>query len=656
LLVGAVAVATIGGWFAMRSSRVRWVHDKALPEIDALVDAGRVQAALGLVRRSRVLLPADLELQRLEDQLSARVSVRTTPAGSRASVRGYAEDQAAWEVLGSTPLDGVAVPETFLHWRLEKEGYQTAERTGPPRDEQVSLLRADEHPGMVWVTGAPNWLTTGPPAPFGDYLLDKHEVTNEAYRAFLESGGYRAPRYWTEPFARSGKPLSFDEAVAEFRDRTGRPGPSTWELGSYPEGQGDYPVRGVSWYEAAAYCRSVGKTLPTYHHWLNAAGLAALADLVTAVSNFSGEGPAPVGRYKGVGPYGTYDMAGNVKEWCWNEAQGNRYALGGAWDEPTYMYVGTKDARSPWTRGDNLGFRCARYEEPLPAPLTGPVAQTRPRDYATEKPVSDELFETIRGFYSYDPRELNARVESVDDSPKHWRKERVSFDAAYGQERVIANLYLPRNAAPPFQAVVYFPGAGAQYRDSIEKGDFVLVEFLVRSGRAVLCPMYKGTYERRSPAGPQGEKAWRDVNIQWAKDLARSVDYLESREDVDDDRLAYFGFSLGAWFGLVNTAVETRFSASVLLAGGLPLWSAPRETDPVNFVSRVRTPTLVINGREDLLFQVETSVRPMYERLGVSEPQKKLVIIDAGHIPPRLSVIRETLDWLDRHLGPAGVE
>ena len=49
----------------------------------------------------------------------------------------------------------------------------------------------------------------------------------------------------------------------EFVDATGRPGPSTWEAGDYPEGEDDFPVAGVSWYEAAAYAEYVGKVLPT---------------------------------------------------------------------------------------------------------------------------------------------------------------------------------------------------------------------------------------------------------------------------------------------------------------------------------------------------------------------------------------------------------
>jgi dienelactone hydrolase len=217
---------------------------------------------------------------------------------------------------------------------------------------------------------------------------------------------------------------------------------------------------------------------------------------------------------------------------------------------------------------------------------------------------------------------------------------------------VIADLYVPRHRTPPHQAVVYFPGVSALWDDSTDRHDFVLVEFLIRSGRAVLCPMYKGTYERRS-------RKWvldfsRELRIQHFKDLARSVDYLESRDDVDAERLAYVGFSWGASFGLVTTALEERFHASVLLSGGLPERLSPTDLDPFPFVPRVRTPTLMINGREDFAFPLETSVRPTYDLLGVAEPDKELVVIEAGHVPPRLPVIRETLDWLDRYLGPVG--
>jgi formylglycine-generating enzyme required for sulfatase activity len=57
------------------------------------------------------------------------------------------------------------------------------------------------------------------------------------------------------------------------------------------------------------------------------------------LSNFKGKGPAPVGTYQGITRQGVYDMAGNVKEWCFNEVpDGYRIMTGGAWNEPAHMF------------------------------------------------------------------------------------------------------------------------------------------------------------------------------------------------------------------------------------------------------------------------------------------------------------------------------
>jgi len=102
-------------------------------------------------------------------------------------------------------------------------------------------------------------------------------------------------------------------------------------------------------------------------------------------------------------PWGNYDMAGNVKEWIGTEAEsGKRYVLGGAWDEPTYMFI-DPDAQSPFLRAANIGFRCVKYIEPDSIPKVATDAMPSPRrDLTKEKPVSDQIFQAYRGLYSYD--------------------------------------------------------------------------------------------------------------------------------------------------------------------------------------------------------------------------------------------------------------
>ena len=155
-------------------------------------------------------------------------------------------------------------------------------------------------------------------------------MTNRQFKEFVDKGGYQNRQYWREAFVKDGRVLSWEQAMPEFRDATGRPGPSTWEVGNYPPGRDDFPVSGVSWYEAMAYAAFAKKQIPTIHHWYRAAAQGIYSDILS-FSNLAGSGPVRVGSRPAIGPFGTYDMAGNVKEWCLNAAGPRRYILGGGW-------------------------------------------------------------------------------------------------------------------------------------------------------------------------------------------------------------------------------------------------------------------------------------------------------------------------------------
>ncbi len=564
---------------------------------------------------------------------------------------------AGWELIGNSPIENIRIPGGYLRWKITKEGFQTAEGAFSSWLSPVLHLTLDSQgaapPGMVRIPSGRYQFPNAPPVELQDYWLDKCEVTNKQFREFVDQGGYQKRKYWKHPFVKDGRVLSWEQVMAEFRDATGRPGPSTWELGTYPDGRADFPATGVSWYEAAAYAEFAGKSLPTIYHWYKGAVRDGNFSDILRLSNFGGQGPARIGSHQGLGPYGTYDMAGNVKEWCWNQAGSRRYVLGGAWSEPSYMFR-ERDAQSPFERSATCGFRCAKYSAPLPEALTGPV-ENLSRDYAKEKPVADEVFRFYQSIYAYDRTDLKAVVEAVDDSSEQWRKEKIGFNAAYGNERVIAYLFLPRNAAPPYQTVIYFPGSSAFLSRSSEDLAVWRLDFVIRSGRALLYPVYKGTYERRTDfdiSSSLGSNRNRDLIIQWFKDLSRSVDYLETRQDIDRERLAYYGFSTGAALGPVLTALEPRLKASVLLAGGLNFWRRQPEVDPINFAPRARLPVLMLNGRDDFIFPLATSQIPLFRFLGAPEKDKRHVLFDGGHALPRNLVIKEVLDWLDRYLGP----
>ncbi|MBA3296076.1 MAG: SUMF1/EgtB/PvdO family nonheme iron enzyme, partial [Acidobacteria bacterium] len=485
------------------------------------------------------------------------------------------------------------------------------------------------------------------PVELADYWVDKYEVTNRDFRRFVDAGGYRDRKYWTTPFRRGDRVLTFEEAMAGFRDATGRQGPATWELGSYAEGQEDFPVGGISWFEAEAYARFAGKELLTLYHWYFASGVDEIFSDMLRLSQFDSRGPVPIGTREAIGPWGAHDIAGNVKEWGRNESgdTGLRYIVGGGWNESAYRFA-EPEARDPWQRDATFGVRLMKSTAPVPA-ASGRIADVR-GDPASLVPVSDEQFALLRGFYAYDRAPLGARTEAVDDGSPHWRKETVSFAGPAG-ERIPAFFFAPKNATAPYQTIVFFPSSYAREIPSSDALDLVTFEFLVRSGRAVIYPVYEGTFERRKPTSG-GMSGIRDRNVTWAKEVFRTIDYLEQRPDVDASRIGYYSLSLGAFFGPIPVALEPRIKASVFAAGGLR-FNVPPEIQTANFMPRVKTPVLLINGTNDFAVP-PPSRRRFLELLGTPPQHKKLVELEGGHVPvDARRFFREALDWYDRYLG-----
>jgi dienelactone hydrolase len=316
----------------------------------------------------------------------------------------------------------------------------------------------------------------------------------------------------------------------------------------------------------------------------------------------------------------------------------------------------------PFDRSEKNGFRCVRYidEEQIPARAFQPRKRSVGRDFYKEKPVSDEIFQVYKSQFDYDALELNPTIETREES-SDWVRERISFDAAYNSDRVIAYLFLPKNASPPYQTVIYFPGSEATAFNDNEvllKDNAFKYGFIVKNKRALFIPLYKGTGERifdgvgRLHTGRETHQ-YTEFLIQIGKDFKRSMDYLETREDIDVQKVAYFGYSWGGILGSIIPAVEERLKASIVELGGLRTRKMRPEADPINYVTRVKVPTLMLNGKYDTnIFPLENSVRPMFDLLGVSEEHKRLVVYETDHFIPKTELIKETLNWLDKYLGP----
>jgi dipeptidyl aminopeptidase/acylaminoacyl peptidase len=318
---------------------------------------------------------------------------------------------------------------------------------------------------------------------------------------------------------------------------------------------------------------------------------------------------------------------------------------------------------SSFDRSEKNGFRCVFYIDKDRIPENAFQLSTPEvlRDIYMETPVSDEVFDWYKEQFSYDKTDLNARVEMREESSDEWIHEKITFDAAYGNERVITHLFLPKKYAPPYQTVVYFPGGSSQTMKSSENlVDYYeferFISFFITNGRAVMFPIYKGTFERINgiPVFTQWDTRtyeYVDYLTKLVKDFKRSLDYLEIRQDIDLSKLGYYGYSWGGNMGTIIPSVEDRLKVSILSLGGIRQVYFRPEADPINYVTRIKIPTLMLNGKYDTLSHYENSVKPMFDLLGTPEDHKDLKIYETSHFIPRNELIKESLAWLDKYFG-----
>jgi formylglycine-generating enzyme required for sulfatase activity/dienelactone hydrolase len=612
-------------------------------------------------------------------------SIVTDPPGADVFVRRYADPSSEWRLVGQTPIEAARLPlSTAAELRIELSGYETAHlATGVPgfyfgRPEVVTLRPEGEiPPDMVFVPGGDyavriTGFNSATPVHLDPFLIDRYEVTNAQYKEFVDGGGYETEEYWAGlDFVDEDGALSWDEARARMVDATGRAGPAVWEFGDYPEGEGAYPVNGVSWYEAVAYTRFRDKSLPTIYHWSRAAlephnNSTPLASAMLPLANFGGDGPVEVGSTGAMGPHGAFDMAGNVKEWTWNASGEHHWLLGGAWDDEPRMHS-VRFTSPPFDRSSRHGFRGVRYLGDAPSSeLSGPVDLVS-RDYRNAQPVSDEVYEVYRSVMAYVPSELAAETEAVDDPDPNWVREHVTIEAGYEDERLSVYLFLPTEVTPPYEAMVFFTGLGPFQTQplahsseliQISTGRLSMLGDVVRSGRAVVMPVFNGSYERwddfLSQSGEQYLRSMRTRMAEWRSDLGRTIDYLETRDDIRADAIGYFGVSFGASTSLPLLALEERLAAALLLLPGYTYRDMPSEADAINYVPRATLPVLMVGGSYDYVFPVETTQRPLFDQLGTPPEDKRHILYEMGHGAPfpRNQFLRDVLPWLDEYLGP----
>jgi formylglycine-generating enzyme required for sulfatase activity/dienelactone hydrolase len=674
LAVGLVTLSlAIGGWW-YSGNDVRWARGEAIPAIDAFLDNGDPESAFSLAMQVEGVIPKDPQMDDIWRRFSWTTSILSVPVGATVMWRKYDDPDEEWQALGVTPLYDIHVPFGPSVLRLEAPGYlpldrvigggMAISRTLPVQDVPDAGFIAVNPERFVLETHAslPAGMVRVPEGTasiddrsvtFRSFLLGRYEVTNKEFQKFVDAGGYRRQDLWEHEFVDNGETFTFDAAISKFVDSTGRPGPGTWAAGTFPAARDDYPVGGVSWYEAAAYARFVGRELPTIHHWRRAFAIALLAFELPA-SNVNGEAIAAVGEHLGIGWTGTYDMLGNVREWCLNStADGQKVIVGGAWNDAPYLVEESTSTpfRIPaFDRSPTNGFRLAATNDEANVINVTHLAVIDEIPTPLPEPISDEVFAAKLSDFDYDQSPLDAEVEEIIEF-RYWTRQRVTVNTSDGEDRIPIYLYLPKRETSRHQALVYWPGAATQVFESVDSTT-VQLDFVLRNGRAVAMPILKGMYERKLSNRPGWDThTGRDLAIEQVREFRRAIDYLETRSDIESDNLGFAGFSWGGRVGAIVLAVEDRFKVAVLNQAGI---NATDHTDinVVNFLPRVTTPVLHFSGRYDTDFRFETSSKPFYDRLGTPLQDKKHIVEPTGHFVAPAVVSGETLDWLDKYLGP----
>jgi pimeloyl-ACP methyl ester carboxylesterase len=136
--------------------------------------------------------------------------------------------------------------------------------------------------------------------------------------------------------------------------------------------------------------------------------------------------------------------------------------------------------------------------------------------------------------------------------------------------------------------------------------------------------------------------------------VARSLDYLATRSDIDSGKLAYLGDSMGSVEGIIAaTLLQDRLKTAIFLDGGYFLDPPPPGGDHADFAPRMKKPVLMVNGRYDYVFPLEKSQEPLFKMLGTPEKDKEHIVLETPHdvTEQRPQLVKAVLDWLDRYLG-----
>ncbi|HMS42259.1 MAG TPA: bifunctional serine/threonine-protein kinase/formylglycine-generating enzyme family protein, partial [Pyrinomonadaceae bacterium] len=265
-----VVILAIGGWFFVKNRNLNWAREN-IKKIEGLAKDDKTFEAYDLASEVKKYLPADENLAKLMPLVSDNLSVKTDISGAKVYLKRFQPDENGKfperEFIGETPIENKQIARGQYLLFVEKEGFANFTRSisgrlpsyttdliwMPPIEISTKLIEKEKVPDkMIFVPAGEHKLVsytrpTEKSVQLGDFLIDKFEVSNAEFKEFITAGGYSKKEFWQTPFVKDGKEIAFEEAVKNFKDRTGLSAPRSWTNQNFPENKANFPVTDITW-------------------------------------------------------------------------------------------------------------------------------------------------------------------------------------------------------------------------------------------------------------------------------------------------------------------------------------------------------------------------------------------------------------------------
>lgn len=594
---------------------------------------------------------------------SRKINVNSDAEGTEVYIR-YFKDS-IWNYVGITPIDSLRVPAINGDAHDFNLKLINGNTEFIPGDEEYGyfnfslinkvpegfLFKKKKQKIFMFFPG----IFLGSDILIPPFAVSKTEVSNQQFKEFIEDGGYVNAEFWDFPININGKEYSFENSIKLFTDKFGKPGPVNWTYGDFVEGEENFPVQGISWFEARAYAKYRGLSLPNIFQWLDAAQLSGFTAKLPDIkgSNYNSNKPREV-EYK-VNNKMLPNIAGNVREWV-NNSHGNdrRAILGGSYENNEYTF-NSFYSLSPFDRSIQNGLRLVKNFSNETTSNDELVVQHIKRNFSLEKNVSDEVFEVYKSQFDYPNAELKVKLVEVASSDKKYRIEKFEIPTPYkSEEKLYGYIITSKKFENMSKPIIEFPSAGAIFNDKLNiNNSLKSKKYLLDEGFSIIVPVYYNTWDRDKTIKhwwPDETEEYKNTIVKIGKDFKRVIDYLETRENLDIKSLSYMGYSWGSVTSNILLAIENRVTSAAIFVGGLMLQKSRREIESHLYVRRIKIPILHIVGKLDGIFEFEDSFIPWNELLGTNEKDKTTIVLEnVGHGLPQDLMIENHLKFLKKY-------